>query len=321
MKAVRIHSRGGPEVLSLEEVEVPRPGAGQVLIKVAAAGVNQADIGQRNGRYPNLVPLPTTLGYEVAGTLVASGPGVTGLRAGLPVMAHVEGGYAEYALALAGETTPIPDGISFEQAAALPIQGQTAYLMLARAARLARDESVLVHAAAGGVGAIAVQLAQLMGARVVIGTGRTDAQLSVIAGLGAGPALDLRRPDWLGQVRQITGGRGVDIALDAIGGDILQPSLAALAPFGRLVVFGSLSGQSSGLAAQQLIGGCQAVLGFNTPLHSLAAKAEANRTLLGHLAAGRLRVATRTVPLEEVAKAHELLERAGSTGKVVLVVG
>ncbi len=321
MKAVRIHGRGGPEVLLVEEVEVPRPGAGQVLIKVVAAGVNQADVGQRNGRYPNLVPLPTILGYEVAGTLVAGGPGVTGVREGLPVMAHVEGGYAEYALALAGEITPIPDGVSFEQAAALPIQGQTAYLMLARAARLAPDESVLVHAAAGGVGAIAVQLAQLMGARVVIGTGRTEAELSFVAGLGAGPALDLRRPDWVGQVHQITHGRGVDVALDAIGGDILQPSLAALAPFGRLVVFGALSGQSSGMVPQQLIGGCQSVIGFNTPLHSLEAKAAANHTLLDHLATGRLRVATHTVPLAEVARAHELLERGSSTGKVVLVVG
>lgn len=321
MKAVRIYSRGGPEVMSLEDVEVPQPGEGQALIKVAAAGVNQADVGQRNGQYPNLIPLPAILGYEVAGTVAATGPGVPGLREGMRVMSHVEGGYAEYVLAQAGETTQIPDAVSFEQAAALPIQGQTAYLMLAKATRLAQGESVLVHAAAGGVGALAVQLARLMGARVVIGTGRTDEELSFVSGLDAGPALDLRSPDWVAQVRQITRGRGVDIVLDSIGGDIMQPSLASLAPFGRLVVFGSLSGQSSGMAAQQLIGGCQSVIGFNTPLYSLGEKAEANRALLDHVAAGKLRVAVRTFPLEEVARAHEMLERGGSRGKVVLTVG
>ncbi len=141
MKAVRIHRRGAPEVMTLEDVEMPQPGAGEVLIKVAAAGVNQADVGQRNGPYPNLKDLPTTLGYEVAGTVAGTGPDVQGLQEGMRVASHVEGGYAEYALALAGETTPLPEGVSFEEAAAVPIQGQTAYLMLRYAARLAPGES------------------------------------------------------------------------------------------------------------------------------------------------------------------------------------
>ena len=319
MKAVRIHRRGAPEVMTLEEVAVPQPGAGEVLIKVAAAGVNQADVGQRNGHYPNLIDLPATLGYEVAGTVAATGPGVQSLQKGMRVASHVEGGYAEYALALAGETTPLPDSLSFEEAAAVPIQGQTAYLMLQYAARFAPGESVLVHGAAGGVGALAVQIARLTGARLVFGTGRTDGDLSFIAELGA-VALDTRQPGWVGQVRHMTRGRGVDVVLDSIGGDIAQASLASMAPFGRLVVFGLLSGQPSGIVAQQLIGECHSIIGFNTPLYSLDQKAEANCVLMEHLAAGRLRIALKTYPLERAAEAHEAIEAGNHTGKVVLTV-
>ncbi len=319
MKAVRIHQRGGPEVLELDDVSRPQPGRDEVLIRVAAAGVNQADIGQRNGHYPNLVALPAILGYEVAGTVVGRGADVANMPEGMRVAAHVEGGYAEYAVAKAGETTEVPAAVDFIQAAGVPIQGQTAYLLLADAARLQPGESVLVHAAAGGVGLLVVQLARLMGAGRVIGTGRTEDELRFIRELGADAALDLRTPSWVGQVQQMTQGRGVDVVLDAVDGDLLQQSLAGLAPFGRLVVFGSLSGQMSPLAAQQLIRGCHAVLGFNTPLYPLERKAQANQVVLEHLAAGWLRRAVRTFPLAEVAQAHTTVE-AGSAGKIVLIV-
>jgi NADPH2:quinone reductase len=228
MKAIRIHARGGPDVMVLEDVPKPVPGPGQVLIEVFAAGVNYADIGQRQGVYPNLRDLPATLGDEAAGLVVEIGPGVTGLAVGQRVVSLVAGGYAEYALAAAEDVLPLPDDLAYAAATAIPIQGITADLLLRNASRLRPGESVLVHVAAGGVGSLAIQLARRAGASFVIGSTRTAAKAETILALGADLVVNSADPAWPGQVRAATQGRGADVVLDPIGGEASQAGLACL---------------------------------------------------------------------------------------------
>ena len=164
MKAIRVHQRGGLDAMHIEEIAHPTPEKRQVLIGVAAAGVNFADLGQRDGSYPNLAPLPLTLGFEVAGIVAEVGAEVSTISKGTRVVSLVDRGYAEYALADEANVIPLPDEVSFAAAVAIPVQGQTAYLALEKAARLQQGERVLIHSAAGGVGTLATQLAKLMGA-------------------------------------------------------------------------------------------------------------------------------------------------------------
>lgn len=190
MKAIRIHELGGPEVMHLEEIAIPTPSAGEVLIKVAAVGVNYADLMQRQGAYLTPTHTPMTPGFEVAGTVEALGPGVTFPTPGTRVIAFANGGYAEYTTAGASMVIPIPDTLDFPHAAAFAVQGLTAYQLLRESSHLQRGESVLVHAAAGGVGTLAVQLARLMEAGKVIGTASNEAKLDLIRKLGADVAID-----------------------------------------------------------------------------------------------------------------------------------
>ncbi len=320
MKAIRIHERGKTEVMRLEEITVPTPGPGEVLIKVAVAGVNYADLGQRRGDYPNLVPLPTTLGSEAAGIVVGRGSGVTAPAEGERVVALVQGGYAEYALAPAAQVMTIPAGVSFAQANIVPIQGETAYLLLDKAARLQPGERVLVHAAAGGVGSLAVQLARLLGAGMVIGTARANEKLAYIRGLGADLAVNTSDPNWVGQVMQATRGQGVDIVLDAVGGPLTQPTIATLAPFGRMVVFGVLSGAAP-IVPPMLIAKCLTISGYNTLIQPLADQLRAGRAILDYIADGRLQVALeQSYTLDDAALAHQAIEEGRTQGKVVLTI-
>ena len=189
MKAIRINEIGGPEVMQLEEVETPTPQEGEVLIKVAAAGVTQADLSLRHGTYLMPTRTPMTLGMEVAGTVVALGPGVSTPEEGTRVVSFVEGGYAEYASAKATMVIPIPHHLDFVHAATFPVQGIMAYQLLRELARLQAGESVLVYAAAGGVGTLALQLAKLMGAGTVICTAGTKDKLDLVRRLiSAAPA-------------------------------------------------------------------------------------------------------------------------------------
>jgi len=200
MKAIRINETGGPEVMHLEEIETPIPGEGEVLIKVAAAGVNYADLAQRQGAYLTRTRTPMTLGVEVAGTVAALGPGVSTPAEGGRVVAYVNGGYAEYALAQATTVIPIPPSLDFPQAAAFPVQGLTAYQLLRESAHIQPGESVLVHAAAGGVGTFAVQLAKLMGAGIVVGTASNSSKIDLIRKLGADAAINYTEDNWVEQV-------------------------------------------------------------------------------------------------------------------------
>jgi NADPH2:quinone reductase len=310
--------------MNLEEIDTPKPGAGEVLIRVMAAGVNYADLAQRKGAYLTPTRLPLTLGMEVAGVVEALGAGVAGLPVGTRVAALVGGGYAEYAVATAGGVIPIPSGLDFAHAAAFPLQGLTAYQLLKESARLQTGESVLVHAAAGGVGTLAVQLAKLMGAGTVIGTASTEEKLDLARELGADVGINYTEDDWVDRVRAATGGNGVQIVLEMVGGRIAQQSLQCLTPFdGRMVVFGSASGEVAQFSGRDLMNRNIAVLGYwLSPWMSRPAQiAGAMQALMGYLDTGKLRIIVgQTYPLAEAAAAHQAMAARQTTGKVVLVV-
>lgn len=321
MKAIRIHARGETDVMKLEEIDTPVPGEGEVLIKVELAGVNYSDLGQRKGNYPNLVALPATLGNEVAGTVVAQGPGVSVPAPGTRVVSLVDGGYAEYAVARALTVIPLLDNVTYAQAIVLPIQGQTAYLLLEKAARLQKGERILIHAASGGVGSLAVQLARSFDAEMVIGTAHSPEKLEFIRSLGADLALDTNDPRWFEQVMQVTRGQGVHVVMDAVGGGIGQQSIFSLAPFGRLIVFGSLSDASTPMVTQMLIPKCLTISGYNTLIQSPEDQMRASQALMRLIAEGQVKVITEhAFPLSEAAAAHRAIEENKTRGKVVLTV-
>ena len=323
MQAIRIHETGGPEVMLLEEVETPVPGQGEVLIKVAAAGVNYADLAQRQGAYLTRTHTPMTLGFEVAGTIAALGPGVSAPAVGTRVIAFVNGGYAEYAVASTSTIIPIPENLDFAHAAAFAVQGLTAYQTLRESGRLQAGESVLVQAAAGGVGTLAVQLARLMGAGKVFGTASNEQKLDLVSRLGADAAINYTQDDWVEQVKKASGGRGVDVVLEVVGGAITEQCLQCLAPFGRMVIIGAASGQRAQFSAIQLMYKNLSVIGYwltarmSHPDRIAAAIAE----LMQYLATGSLQIIVgQTFPLAEAAEAHRAIAARRTTGKVVLLV-
>ena len=321
MKAIRVHQRGSLDAMNIEEVMRPTPGNGQVLIKVAAAGVNFADIGQRDGNYQNLAPLPLTLGFEAAGVIEEVGADVSTVSKGTRVVSLVDGGYAEYAVADAALVIPLPDEVSFAAAVAVPVQGQTAYLALEKAARLQQGERVLIHSAAGGVGTLAIQLAKLMGANMVIGTTTSADKEAFIRAQGADAVVRTHEKNWVEQVMQATQGQGVDIVLETVGGEIGQQSLGCLAPNGRMVVYGTLTGTVTPVVTQMLIPKCLSIIGYNTNIQSLADQMRASHALLRYIASGQIHVTVDdTFPLTEAAVAHKAISEHKTRGKVVLTV-
>jgi NADPH2:quinone reductase len=320
MQAIRIHQRGGAERLQFEDVATPMPGEGEALIRVAVAGVNAADLRQRNGAYPHLLELPTTLGTEAAGWVEAVGDKVTDVTPGMRVAAVVHGGYAEYAIARADQLIPLGSELPFEQAVAIPVQGLTAYLLLVDAGRMMPGEGVLVHAASGGVGALAIQIARLEGATAVAGTSGSPEKLAVIEELGAVP-VNTQSFNWVEQVMSAMNGHGVDVLLDPIGGEIGKQGLELLAVRGRLVHYGLLSGVGYTVAPQQLIQRSQSVSGFSLQTRDPEMVAQAGEMLIRYLKASKLRVVIGArYPLAQAADAHRLLEQRSAYGKVILEV-
>ncbi|HCI82926.1 MAG TPA: alcohol dehydrogenase [Ktedonobacter sp.] len=322
MKAIRINETGGPEVMRLEEVDKPVPQAGEVLIKVAAAGINYADLAQRQGAYLTRTRTPMTMGFEVAGTIEALGAGVLAPAIGTRVAAFGNGGYAEYTTAPATNVIPIPDSLDFAQAAAFPVQGITAYQLLHESARLQHGESVLIHAAAGGVGTLAVQLAKLMGAGTVIGTASNQQKLDLARKLGADVTINYGESDWYEQVKKATDGRGADVILEMVGGTIASQSLQCLAPFGRMVIFGAASGDIAQFSGTQLMYKNQAIIGYwLTAWMSRPDRiAAATQDLMRYLANGNLQIVVgQTFPLAQAVEAHRAIAERKTTGKVVLL--
>jgi NADPH:quinone reductase len=323
MKAIRINETGGPEVMHLEEIETPVPGEGEVLIKVAAVGVNYADLAQCQGAYLTRTRTPMTLGIEVAGTVAELGPGVRTPAEGSRVVAYVNGGYAEYAVAQATTVIPIPPNLDFMQAAAFPVQGLTAYQLLRESAHIQPGESVLVHAAAGGVGTLAVQLAKLMGAGIVAGTASNSSKLDLIRKLGADAAINYTEDNWVEQVKNATRGQGTDIILEMVGGEITEQSLKCLAPFGRMVIYGAASGKIAQFSGIQLMYKNQAIIGYwlTSQLQRADRIAMAAMELMQFLASGKLQIIVgQTFPLAEAAQAHQAIAERRTMGKVVLLV-
>src|SRR5271167_1892370 len=244
MKAIVFETLGGPEVMKITEVAKPEVKPGTVLIKVRAAGINFADTLFRQGQYAMQPKLPDTPGLEAAGELEAVGEGVPNLKAGQRVAALGSKMYAEYALAPAMQVIPIPDSLSFEHAAAFPIQVLTAWHMLHTSHKTGPGQTVLVHSAAGGVGIVAVQIAKAAGARV-IGTVSSTSKAALIKEYGADDVINYATDDFAVEANRLTGGRGVDLILDAVGATTLEKGLTCLAPFGHLILYGRAEGPPS----------------------------------------------------------------------------
>ena len=326
MRAVVFSHYGDPDVLEVRDLPEPRPAAGQVGIRVAYASVNYADIMARRGQY-HVEQFPAVPGMEVSGSIHALGEGVTGLRVGQPVAAlTLVGGYAEFALASAALTIPL-DGfekaVDLTQAAAFPVVGVTAYNLLADVARIRAGETVLIHAAAGGIGSVAVHIARQLGAGQIIGTDGSSEKVAYARSLGYDRVV--LRADFAREVQEITEGRGVDIILDAAGEPTRSQNLQLLAPLGRLVLFGNASAQPDlPLMPTDLLANNRAVLGYSfSGLTSLAPHviAATVRQALTLLANDQVRViALHKLPLERAAEAHRLIEAGNTTGKLLLQV-
>jgi NADPH2:quinone reductase len=302
---------------------VPEPGDGEVLVKVSRAGVNFADTHARENSYLARYELPLTPGAEVAGVVERDG---AGFRAGQRVVGLVgSGGYAEYAVIPAAATFPLPDGVSDTQALALLVQGLTAWHLYRTSAKLAAGESVVVHAAAGGVGSLAVQLGHPFGAGRVIATASTEEKRALALELGADVAVDVRREDLADALIEANGGERVDVVLEMAGGRLFDASMSALAAFGRLVTYGIASRTPNTVSTGALMGRSHAVVGFWL-MHCMRRPqemvAEPLRDLFARVAAGDLKVVEGTVyGLSEARRAHEDLQARRTSGKLVLDPG
>lgn len=322
MKAIRVEEFGDPEVLKLVEVERPSPGEGEVLVEVKAAGVNYADTMRRRNQYILRQELPFIPGSEIAGIVAEIGSEVENTNEGDRIVTLVgTSGYAGYAVASAQNLIPIPNGMDFDEAAAIPLQGLTAYHVLKTSGQLKEGESVVVHAAAGGVGTLAVQMARLMGASPVIATASTQEKLDLAQELGADVLINYTGEDWPEQVCEATGGKGADIILEMVGGDFVEKNLHCLSAFGRMVVYGSASGERGSLVAANLMRKNQVVAGFFLP--QIMSRPElfgpSLKEILAWISSGNLKlIIGARYPLEKAREAHEALEGRKTTGKIIL---
>lgn len=322
MKVVKFEEYGGPEVLQYTESEQPKPKAHEVLIEVKAVGVNYADTARREGKYVVPTELPYIPGSEAAGVVVETGAEVTRFKAGDRVVALIESAaYAEYAAIPEQVLTPVPEGVSFEEAVALPLQGLSAYHILKTMGRLEPGETVLIHAAAGGVGTIAVQLAKLFGAGKIIATASTEEKLFHAEKMGATHLVNYSEEGWVQRVKEITDGKGVDVALEMVGGSVFNETLRTLAPFGRLVIFGAASGEQAVFAPGQLMKRNQSVIGFFLPqiMRNQELFQKSFQELLEYMNNGQLKLTIGgAYPLEQAADVHKLLQSRKTIGKLVL---
>jgi NADPH2:quinone reductase len=319
MKAIQVHQFGGPEVLTLREIPTPKPGSGQVLVRVRAAGVNPYDTYMRNGTYPIKPPLPYTPGSDAAGTIEAVGQGITGVKAGDRVYTAttISGAYAEYALALESQVHRLPEMISFAQGAGLWVPYGTAYTALRHHAAARAGETVLVHGASGGVGVAAVQFARAQGL-VVLGTAGTERGLDLVRQQGAHHAFDHSKGGYLEEILKATGGKGVDVVLEMLANVNLAADLKLLAPHGRVIVIGN-RGEIS-INPRELMSRRATVRGFTLWGATAVESAEIHAAVAAGLENGTLRpIVGKELPLEEAPRAHREVMSSGAYGKIVLV--
>lgn len=321
MRAIRVHQYGGPEVLQLEEVSLPEPGKGEALVAVESIGVNFIDVYHRTGLYPS-DELPFTPGMEAAGTVEAVGPGVSEVGVGDQVAYAMEqGSYSEAALVPAWKLVRLPAGLEAESGAAAMLQGMTAHYLAHSTYPLGEGQAALVHAAAGGVGLLLIQVAKRLGA-TVIGTVSTEEKAQLARQAGADHVILYTEADFEDETRRFTDGRGVDVVYDSVGRTTFEKSLNCLRPRGCMVSFGQSSGAIPPFDAGLLA--AKGSLFLTRP--SLAAYAAQREELLARagdvlqwVASGELRLRIdKTYPLEEAAEAHRALEGRQTAGKVLL---
>jgi NADPH2:quinone reductase len=321
MKAVEVRAFGGPETLHLMDTPTPVPGPEDVLIEVESAGLNYADIMMRRGLYLGGPKPPFIPGFEASGYIAACGEKVQHLSTGQRVVAMTGiGSYAQFVCVPASRVIPLPDNVSFDEGAAFPAQYLTAYFCLHDCGRVAAGQTVLIHAAAGGVGTAAIQLAKLAGA-TVIATASSEEKLSLCQRLGADHLVNYKEKDFLDAVRDITGGKGVPLVLESVGGEVYEKSQHALAAMGRLVVFGCASGVAGRTDPIDLLFRNKSIVGFHLGRYTADREAmtRATSAMFPAWHAGKLKpVIGRTFPLNQAAGAQNWITDRRSVGKVLL---
>jgi NADPH2:quinone reductase len=321
MKAIRVHEFGGPEVMRLENVPDPRPGPGEALVRLDAAGVNFIDVYFRKGLYKTT--LPFTPGSEGAGTVIEVGAGVTEVRLGDRVAStNFAGSYAELALAPAGRLVVLPEGLKSRAGAAAMLQGMTAHYLTTSTYVLKAGDRCLVHAAAGGAGLLLCQMARRRGA-FVIGTTSSEEKAELARSAGANEVILYTKQDFVAEVKRITAGAGVQVVYDSVGATTFLKGFDCLAPRGLMALFGQSSGPAAPLDPQLLNHKGSLYLTRPTLAHYVATTEELRRRagdVLGWVRDGSLRLRIdREVPLAHAAEAHRALEGRRTTGKVLLV--
>ena len=323
MRAVTVSEPGGPDVLALAEVPDPEPGPGEVVVDVAATAVNRADLLQRQGLYPPPPGASDIIGLECSGTVSAVGPGVEGWQVGTEVCALLAGGgYATRVRVPAGQVMPVPDGVDLVTAAALPEVACTVFSNVIMVAGLQSGESFLVHGGAGGIGTFAIQLASVLGARVLATAGSAE-KLAVCADLGADVTINYREDDFVEAAREATDGQGVDVILDNMGASYLGRNVTALATEGRLVIIGMQGGTKGELDISALLRKRGAVVATALRSRPVEEKAAICASVVEHVwplvAEGQIRpIVHTTKPLSEAGAAHALMEEGDNVGKILL---
>lgn len=325
MKAVEISQPGGPEVLLPTERPIPEPGPGEVLIKVAAAGINRPDVFQRAGNYPPPPGASDLPGLEVAGEIVGGDPAAGGFSLGDRVCALVAGGgYAQYCVAPALQCLPVPRGFTDVEAAGLPETFFTVWSNVFDRGQLKAGETLLVHGGASGIGTTAIQLAVALG-HTVYATAGSDARVKAVEALGAARGINYRTQDFVEEICSLTGGKGVDVILDMVAGDYIGRDLKCLADDGRVVIIALLGGPKGAVDFNQVLRRRLSITGSTLRPRPVAFKA-AIAAALGEkvwplLEAGALRpVVHATFPLEQAARAHAMMEAGDNVGKIILKV-
>ncbi|MAS35252.1 MAG: NADPH:quinone reductase [Anaerolineaceae bacterium] len=321
MKAIRVHQNGGPEVLSYEDVPLPEPGPGEVRVKIEAAGLNFVDVYKRKGLYKG--SLPMTPGEEAAGVVDSVGPDVTDIQVGQRVAyAQSMGSYAEYAVVPARTLVPVPDNVELRDAAAVILQGMTAHYLCYSTYPLRAGDTALVHAAAGGVGLLLVQIAKGLGARV-IGTVSTEEKAQLAREAGADEVILYTQVDFETETRRLTDGHGVEVVYDSVGKDTFDRSLNCLRPRGFMVLYGQSSGPVPPFDPQILNARGSLYLTRPSMGHYLASRTELLQRagdLFQSMLDGNLQVRVDTAfPLAEAAEAHRYIEGRRTKGKVLLI--
>jgi NADPH2:quinone reductase len=321
MKAVRVHSPGGPEALKFDDVPEPTPKAGEAIVKIDAAGLNYIDVYQRSGLYK--LEMPLTLGLEAGGTVTAVASGVTDVRVGDKVAyTGVPGAYAQYAAVPAARLVTLPQGVSTRQGAAAMLQGMTAHYLACTTYPLQKGDTCLVHAAAGGVGLLLCQMAKMRGARV-IGTVSTEEKAKLARAAGADEVILYTSQDFEAETKRITGGKGLQVVYDSVGKTTFEKGFNVLAPRGMMILYGQSSGPVPPFDAGVL--GAKGSLFLTRP--SLFAYTATREELLqragdvlGWIRDGKLKMRMEfEFPLKDVAEAHRALESRKTTGKVLLI--